>query len=65
VTDPTGTPLNVLSAPNGKIIGTLANGVLGERDPIRQREPWVDVADYKKDQDELGFPQVRTLLLSW
>ena len=48
MTDPTGTPLNVLSAPNGKIIGTLANGVLGERDPVcRQREPWVDVADYK------------------
>ena len=47
MTDPTGTPLSVLSAPNGKIIGTLANGVLGERDPIRQREPWVDVADYK------------------
>ena len=28
VTDPTGTPLNVRSAPNGKIIGTLANGTL-------------------------------------
>ena len=65
VTDPTGTPLNVLSAPNGKIIGTLANGVLGERDPIRQRAPWVDVADYKKEGVGLGFPQVRILLLSW
>ena len=26
VTDPTGTPLNVRQSPNGKIIGTLANG---------------------------------------
>lgn len=26
VADPTGTPLNVRSAPNGKIVGTFANG---------------------------------------
>jgi len=26
VTDPTGTPLNIRSAPNGEIIGTLRNG---------------------------------------
>jgi uncharacterized protein YraI len=26
VTDPTGTPLNIRSAPNGDIIGTLRNG---------------------------------------
>ncbi len=26
VTDPTGTPLNIRSAPNGSIIGTLRNG---------------------------------------
>ncbi len=26
VTDPTGTPLNVRASPNGRIIGTLANG---------------------------------------
>lgn len=28
VTDPTGTPLNVRESPNGKIVGTLANGSL-------------------------------------
>ena len=28
VTDPTGTPLNVRDGPNGKVIGTLANGAL-------------------------------------
>ena len=26
VTDPTGTPLNIRTAPNGEIIGTLRNG---------------------------------------
>ena len=31
VTDPTGTPLNVRDGPNGKVIGTLANGALGDR----------------------------------
>jgi hypothetical protein len=26
VTDPTGTPLNIRNAPNGRIVGTLRNG---------------------------------------
>ncbi len=26
VTDPTGTPLNIREAPNGRVIGTLRNG---------------------------------------
>jgi uncharacterized protein YraI len=26
VTDPTGTPLNIRSSPNGRIVGTLRNG---------------------------------------
>ncbi len=26
VTDPTGTPLNIRSSPNGQIVGTLRNG---------------------------------------
>ncbi len=50
VTDPTGTPLNVRSAPNGKIIGTLANGVIvsiTEYKDDANGKPWVDVADYK------------------
>jgi hypothetical protein len=50
VTDPTGTPLNVRSAPNGKVIGTLGNGVLVsviEYKDDANGKPWVDVADYK------------------
>ncbi len=50
VTDPTGTPLNVRSAPNGKVVGTLANGVLvsvTEYKDDANGKPWVDVADYK------------------
>ncbi len=50
VTDPTGTPLNLRAAPNGKIIGTLANGVLvsvTEYKDDANGKPWVEVADYK------------------
>ena len=50
VTDPTGTPLNVRSEPNGKIIGTLKNGTLvsiTEYKDDANGKPWVDVADYK------------------
>jgi hypothetical protein len=50
VTDPTGTPLKVRSAPNGKVIGTLGNGVLVsviEYKDDANGKPWVDVADYK------------------
>jgi hypothetical protein len=67
VTDPTGTPLNVRSEPNGKIVGTLANGTL------------VSITEYKDDangspgstspttrprSDRLGVPRVRLLLLT-
>jgi hypothetical protein len=50
VTDPTGTPLNGRSGPNGKITGTLANGALvsiTEYADDANGKPWVDVADYK------------------
>jgi uncharacterized protein YraI len=49
VTDPTGTPLNVRSGPNGKIIGTLKNGTLvsiTEYKDDANGKQWVDVADY-------------------
>jgi hypothetical protein len=48
VTDPTGTPLNVRSRPNGgTILGALHNGTavrVVERDFDQQGRPWVFVA---------------------
>jgi hypothetical protein len=49
VTDPTGTPLNVRASPNGKIIGTLANGAfvaIVESKPAANGKPWVKVQAY-------------------
>lgn len=46
VSDPTGTPLNFRSAPNGEVLGTLPNGaiirVLGQRPDSRGRM-WAEV----------------------
>jgi hypothetical protein len=50
VTDPTGTPLNVRAQPNGKIIGTLANGTLVailEYAPDDNGKPWAKVAHHE------------------
>ncbi len=50
VTDPTGTPLNVRSAPGGKGANQLANGTLvsvvgyGEDN---NGKPWAQIKDYK------------------
>ena len=49
VMDPTGTPLNIRSAPNGLVVGNLRNGVLvsasdGETDD--KGRAWVFVSDY-------------------
>jgi hypothetical protein len=49
VTDPTGTPLNVRESPNGKIIGTLANGTfvtIVEAKNAANGKPWVKVQHY-------------------
>jgi hypothetical protein len=46
VTDPTGTPLNVRSRPNGAILGALHNGIVvrvTERDFDQQGRAWVYV----------------------
>lgn len=53
MTDPTGTPLNVRKSPNGKIIGTLANGtfvIIVESKNAANGKPWVKVqhAETKK-----------------
>lgn len=49
MTDPTGTPLNVRASPNGRIIGTLANGtyvaILENRNAANGK-PWVRVETY-------------------
>ena len=50
VTDPTGTLLNVRAGPDGKIVGTLNNGVLVsiiDNANDENGKPWVRVADYK------------------
>lgn len=50
VTDPTGTPLNVRDGPNGKVIGTLANGALVaivEYKDADNGKPWVKIVDHK------------------
>lgn len=53
VTDPTGTPLNVRTGPNGKVTGTLKNGtlvkILTTLDDGRGR-PWAQVAHYQSGQ---------------
>lgn len=49
VLDPTGTPLNVRTAPNGVTIGTIANGVLVtviDRTFDAAGKPWVYVAGF-------------------
>ena len=49
VMDPTGTPLNVRTEPNGRVVEVLPNGVLvsiigSSRD--RRSKPWAYVADF-------------------
>jgi Bacterial SH3 domain len=49
VTDPTGTPLNVRESPNGKIVGTLANGSLVAivaSQNAANGKPWVKIVDH-------------------
>lgn len=49
VTDPTGTPLNVRESPNGKIVGTLANGSLvaiAASQTAANGKPWVKIVDH-------------------
>ena len=56
-TDPTGTPLNVRAAPQGKIVSKLANGrVLDivEYDTDKKGQAWVFVADHRSGR-ELGW----------
>jgi hypothetical protein len=53
VTDPTGTPLNVRESPNGKIVGTLADGALVaivESKDAANGKPWVKIVGAKTKQ---------------
>jgi hypothetical protein len=67
VTDPTGTPLNVRSGPNGKITGTLANGALVSITDTRTMptgSPGWMLRLQDEEGNRLGFPRVRLLLLT-
>ncbi|MCF3638997.1 SH3 domain-containing protein [Rhizobium sp. TRM95111] len=61
VNDPTGTPLNVRAAPNGRILLTLGNGEkvepVGER--THEGKPWLLVA---RGGQELGWVFARYIL---
>lgn len=49
VLDPTGTPLNVRTSPNGRIVGNLPNGLLVsilDTDTDGRGRPWALVARY-------------------
>ncbi len=53
VADPTPTPLNARTAPNGRIIATLDNGqavTIIDRAEDEQMRPWVYVSDPETDQ---------------
>jgi hypothetical protein len=57
VMDPTGTPLNIRTAPSGAIVGTLPNGVLvAVRDNAADQngKPWAFIAQYP-DGAPLGW----------
>ena len=50
VMDPTGTPLNIRSGPNGRIVGTLENGLLVtvlDRAADGNGKPWVYIANFQ------------------
>jgi len=57
VMDPTGTPLNIRSGPNGEIIGQATNGamvsIIGTARDARGR-PWVYVA-HRDSGERLGW----------
>src|SRR3712207_84915 len=57
VTDPSDTPLNVRTAPYGKILGTLQNGrrvSVIDRASDRRGQPWVYIAD-QNDGQPIGW----------
>jgi hypothetical protein len=58
VTDPTGTPLNVRESPNGKVIGTLANGTvvaIVEYKDAANGKPWAKVQHYETKKKPIGW----------
>ena len=53
VADPTGTPLNVRTTPNGKIVSTLPNGqfvTIIDNSSDRSGKQWAYVSDYETSQ---------------
>jgi hypothetical protein len=57
VMDPTGTPLNVRTEPNGPVVATLENGVLVtvlSQTTDARGKPWAFIGDYS-DNRPLGW----------
>lgn len=54
VKDPTGTPLNVISKPNGRIIAQVTNGIEVPRTNRRARGRWVEITIRVSDRDVDG-----------
>jgi hypothetical protein len=66
VMDPTGTPLNVRTSPNGHIVGTLQNGVqvsVLDRAVDRKKQAWVYVGYPENQSDRLGISRLYRLQL--
>ena len=53
--DPTGTPLNVRSKPNGRIITQVTNGTEVPRTNRRARGRWVEITIQVSDQNVTGW----------
>ena len=57
VTDPSGTPLNVRSAPGGKILTTLSNGitvVIGDTQKDAKGREWAQIVSLTTDPKAKG-----------
>jgi uncharacterized protein YraI len=53
VADPTGTPLNVRSLPNGSILGALHNGI--RVNVVARRGDWVRIVATERDTGKSGW----------
>ena len=56
VADPTGTPLNIRSRPNGKILFTLRNGTGVRAENLSDDQKWIEVFPLAgRDKDRKGW----------
>ena len=66
IADPTGTPLNIRTSPNGKIVGKIANGerVRNLRPDHRRRQAMGLYFKCRRAPDGLGVPEIPELQMS-